>query len=155
VAAVLEALASRLPQWLLPSLVVAVAGIAVWAQNIQAQFGVIDTRLATLTQTAINNAEVARRLEDDVERTIDAFRTDVIQSLANMRGAVANMEASLRTDLRGKVDIATRDDWLRSAEQRMSFHEQRIDELIKHLEATDARLERLRDEQTPDRPGPR
>jgi hypothetical protein len=154
-AAVLEALASRLPHWLLPSLVVAVAGIAIWTQNIQAQFGTIDTRLATLTQTSAANAEVARRLEDDVERTIDAFRTDVIQALADMRMAITGIETSIRADLRGKVDIAARDDWLRSAEQRMSFHEQRLDELIKHLEAIDERLERLRDEQTPGSPGPR
>lgn len=145
---IIEALASRLPPWLLPSLVVAVAAIAVWTQNLQAQFGALDVRLATMDAEQKAQSRALASLETDLEANIAKARTDAQAALADVRESIATAQDALRADLRTKADINSREAVFRAIEQRIDFVEAKLADVVKHLEATDTRVEHLRDAQT-------
>ena len=111
----------NVPKWLMPSVVVAVVALALWNQNNERRFVLLESQAARNEERITNNVALIERVEK-------GLITDFAQTRAEDLSHTAQTRALLITDL----------------EERIARVDARLDRIEEHLEATDTKLDELR-----------
>ena len=123
--AALNLIAENIPRAAWTAFVLLLVALGVYGLHIQTQFGDLKLELAKVGVSM-------DRLRGDIDRA----RSDADAAVNNLRISLAQSDANMRDQ---RVYI------LRDFEQRIKTVSDKLEEVIEHLEATDARVERLRD----------
>ena len=108
----------NVPKWLMPSVVVAVIALALWNQNNERRFVLLENAIARNEERISNNVALIERVEK-------SLITDFAQTRAEDMSHTAQTRELLITDF----------------EDRIARINARLDAIERHLEATDEKVD--------------